>query len=51
MAFSASHPAGSVRSPTAQGASLWGGNLWSPTYFAGSTGGSSLSIIKQYIGQ
>ena len=28
---------------------LWGGNLWSPSYFAGSCGGAPLSIIKQYI--
>ncbi len=30
---------------------LWGGSLWSPSYFAGSAGGASLSIIKQYIEQ
>ena len=30
---------------------LWGGNLWSPSYFAGSAGGAPLSIIKQYIEQ
>ena len=30
---------------------LWGGNLWSPSYFAGSAGGASLSIIRQYIEQ
>jgi putative transposase len=28
---------------------LWGGHLWSPSYFAGSCGGASLSIIRQYI--
>ena len=28
---------------------LWGGNLWSRSYFAGSCGGAPLSIIKQYI--
>ena len=28
---------------------LWGGSLWSPSYFAGSCGGAPLSIIKQYI--
>ncbi len=28
---------------------LWGGHLWSPSYFAGSCGGAPLSIIKQYI--
>lgn len=30
---------------------LWGGNLWSPSYFAGSAGGAPLSIIRQYIEQ
>lgn len=28
---------------------LWGKNLWSPSYFAGSCGGAPLSIIRQYI--
>lgn len=28
---------------------LWGKQLWSPSYFAGSCGGAPLSIIKQYI--
>ena len=28
---------------------LWGNQLWSPSYFAGSCGGAPLSIIKQYI--
>jgi len=28
---------------------LWGENLWSRSYFAGSCGGAPLSIIKQYI--
>lgn len=28
---------------------LWGGSLWSPSYFAGSCGGASLDIIRQYI--
>ena len=28
---------------------LWGGHLWSPSYFAVSCGGAPLSIIKQYI--
>ena len=28
---------------------LWGRNLWSPSYFAGSCGGASLDVIKQYI--
>jgi putative transposase len=28
---------------------LWGGALWSPSYFAGSCGGAPLSIVKQYI--
>ena len=27
----------------------WKGVLWSPSYFAGSCGGASLSIIKSYI--
>jgi putative transposase len=30
---------------------LWGGSLWSPSYFAGSAGEAPLSIIKQYIEQ
>ena len=30
---------------------LWGGSLWSPSYFAGSAGGAPLSIIKPYIEQ
>ncbi len=28
---------------------LWGKNLWSPSYFAGSCGGAPISIIRQYI--
>lgn len=28
---------------------LWGRNLWSPSYFAGSCGGAPISIIRQYI--
>ena len=28
---------------------LWGRNLWSPSYFAGSSGGAPISIIRQYI--
>lgn len=28
---------------------LWGGSLWSPSYFAGSCGGASLDVIKKYI--
>lgn len=28
---------------------LWGGQLWSPSYFAGSCGGAPLEVIKQYI--
>ena len=28
---------------------LWGGALWSPSYFAGSCGGASISIIRQTI--
>lgn len=30
---------------------LWGKALWSPSYFAGSCGGASLELIKQYIEQ
>jgi putative transposase len=30
---------------------LWGGALWSPSYFAGSCGGAPISIIPQYIEQ
>jgi len=29
--------------------SLWGGSLWSPSYFAGSCGGAPLDVVKQYI--
>ena len=28
---------------------LWGGSLWSPSYFAGSCGGASISVLRQYI--
>lgn len=28
---------------------LWGKNLWSPSYFAGSCGGASLAKIREYI--
>ena len=30
---------------------LWGGSLWSPSYFAGSCGGAPIDIVKQYIEQ
>jgi putative transposase len=30
---------------------LWGGALWSPSYFAGSCGGAPLGVIRQYIEQ
>jgi putative transposase len=30
---------------------LWGGALWSPSYFAGSCGGASIAILRQYIEQ
>ena len=30
---------------------LWGGSLWSPSYFAGSAGGALFAIIRQYIEQ
>ena len=29
---------------------LWGGSLWSPSYFAGSCGGAPIAIVRQYIG-
>ena len=28
---------------------LWGGALWSPSYFAGSCGGAPIASIRQYI--
>lgn len=28
---------------------LWGGALWSPSYFAGSCGGAPIKIIRRYI--
>lgn len=28
---------------------LWGGALWSPSYFAGSCGGAPLDVLKRYI--
>ena len=28
---------------------LWGGSLWSPSYFAGSCGGAPIEVIRQYI--
>ena len=36
--------------PSIQNA-LWGGSLWSPSYFAGACGGAPLATIKQYIEQ
>jgi putative transposase len=30
---------------------LWGGALWSPSYFAGSCGGAPMAVIRQYIEQ
>lgn len=30
---------------------LWGGALWSPSYFAGSCGGATIDVIRQYIEQ
>lgn len=30
---------------------LWNGALWSPSYFAGSCGGTPITIIRQYIEQ
>ena len=28
---------------------LWGKSLWSPSYFASSCGGASISVVRQYI--
>lgn len=28
---------------------LWGGHLWSPSYFAVSCGGAPIEIVRQYI--
>ena len=28
---------------------LWGGHLWSSSYFAGSAGGAPLQLVKDYI--
>ncbi len=28
---------------------LWGGALWSPSYFAGSGGGAPIAVIRKYI--
>ena len=36
--------------PSIQNA-LWGGNLWSRSYFAGSCGGAPIEVIRQYIEQ
>jgi putative transposase len=36
--------------PSIQNA-LWGGSLWSPSYFAGACGGAPLAVIQQYIEQ
>ena len=30
---------------------LWGNALWAPSYFAGSCGGASIDIVRQYIEQ
>lgn len=30
---------------------LWGGALWSPSYFAGSCGGAPIEVIRHYIEQ
>jgi putative transposase len=30
---------------------LWGGALWSPSYFAASCGGAPIAAIRQYIEQ
>jgi putative transposase len=36
--------------PTVQKA-LWGGSLWSRSYFAGSCGGAPIEVIRKYIEQ
>ncbi|HUY85660.1 MAG TPA: IS200/IS605 family transposase [Acidimicrobiales bacterium] len=28
---------------------LWGGHLWSPSYYAGSVGGAPITVLRQYI--
>ncbi len=28
---------------------LWGGHFWSGSYFAGSCGGATLTVVQQYI--
>jgi len=28
---------------------LWGGALWSPSYFAGGCGGAPIAVIRQHI--
>ena len=33
------------------GKKLWGGALWSPSYFAGSCGGAPIAVVRQYIEQ
>ena len=30
---------------------LWGGALWSPSYFAGSCGGAPIAVVRQYMEQ
>ena len=30
---------------------LWGDQLWSPSYFAGSCGGAPIEVLKKYIEQ
>jgi putative transposase len=30
---------------------LWGGSLWSPSYFAATCGGAPMAIVRQYIQQ
>jgi putative transposase len=32
-------------------AALWGGSLWSPSYFAASCGGAPNTVLRQYIEQ
>ena len=33
------------------GKKIWGGALWSPSYFAGGCGGAPIAVIRQYIEQ
>jgi putative transposase len=37
-----------ARLPSGQ-ARLWGSSLWSPSYYAGSTGDASIGVVRKYI--